>query len=344
MSTKSPEMVSNLIATSPIIADPGLGNTRSGVLYAANDSRFEASHFHEGLTSYTTGWKDPNTDYDARREFFAPGIRVSRRFDWRKHDNAEFFATESEKQLTRGIGAPFNKVEYTASMTTARTLNKGLTYTVDHDDEALMEDLNLVVGWLMSRIQRSEYVTALAALATACGAATPKEWDNAVNPMDDIRQAALAAGDSSGIDPNKLLMTVTALAIWASSHEAMVNKPIGVYGALLPNQIAERLGMDGGELIKGRIQLTNTSKKRVGDTTSGTTGAVFLAQAMSGLMKDDASNLKHFWSPARGGGRWGVYTREHVKSTDVTVELYSVNVVASNIGAARLDVTRGSDS
>ena len=68
---------------------PGNGDIKPGEIYAlANDSRFAEAFFSQPLTTFATGFKDPN-DIGATLEFFAPQVAVpSRLFEWKKWSNA----------------------------------------------------------------------------------------------------------------------------------------------------------------------------------------------------------------------------------------------------------------
>jgi hypothetical protein len=57
------------------------GNLTPGVACMANTSRFIEAHFSEPLTTYATGWRDPEGLQDLL-DFVAPPVEVPRRFEY----------------------------------------------------------------------------------------------------------------------------------------------------------------------------------------------------------------------------------------------------------------------
>ena len=65
-------------------------------------------------------------------EFIAPSIPVGRRFEFKSTNNAQAFYSDSDD--IRSIGAEFKRVRYDGSSINEKTLNKGLTIRIDHDE------------------------------------------------------------------------------------------------------------------------------------------------------------------------------------------------------------------
>jgi hypothetical protein len=173
------------------VADPFDGildndlNLKPGQIGLANESRFASRYYQEPLTSYITGWRDPN-NIEATLDFIAPPIQTGRNVEYKKAVNAEEFLSETDD--VRAIGANFKRVEFTGTTAIVKTLNKGLTLRVDLDEVAEFP------GWqeqavrrLKQRLQRNELrriITALAAAATN----TAKTWDTTAgkDPDQDV--------------------------------------------------------------------------------------------------------------------------------------------------------------
>jgi hypothetical protein len=56
-------------------------------------------------------------------------------------------------------------------------------------------------------------------------------------------------------------------------------------------------------------------------------------------MKDEPANIKRFVTPIDGGSTFRVYSDEHSKFTDLTVEHYSNVVLTSKEGIRKLSVS-----
>ena len=330
---KQQQLVDNLL-TGPIDTDQGPGNV-SGQIYAANDSRFASTHLSEALTAYSMGWKDPY-GYEDLLEWIAPMVPVSRLFEFRKALNSEAFAAEQEKDVVRSIGASFKRVEYTGKKTQGKTLNKGLTIRVDHDDDPLMGEgrYELYVAALRRRLLRTDLRAAISALNTAAGAAVPEVWGATDEPKADLRTQARAAQDASGLRPNKVLFGGAAYDLWQDSYEAKSTAGGFANANRTPDEIARALGMPGGGRVSEEVyQSSNTAK------TSVVGSLVYLFYAESGIMRDDPSHVKRFTSNTQSNTPFAVYIDEHAKYTDITVEHYNQIIAVDTIGAKRLSVS-----
>src|SRR5690606_34919603 len=83
--------------------DSGL---RPGGIYLANEARFDAAYYADPLTTFTVGWRDPNS-LEALLDFIAPPVQVGRMFEFKKAINSESFLSEDDDE--RAIGADFKK-------------------------------------------------------------------------------------------------------------------------------------------------------------------------------------------------------------------------------------------
>jgi len=323
-----------LAAFAPLAEDLGPGGRNPhGVICAANESRFVAGHFSEQLTGYTVGWKDPE-NIDALLQRLFPAVPVARRFDFKKAANAEAFLSEVDD--IRAIGAPFKKVEYTGTETSSKTLNKGLTVCIDHDQTDDVEaEVTAVIERLLQRLARNDLRRGFTALD---GSDTNEgvTWAAASNPDKDLRTAARAGADACGIFPNVFAIGEAAWHTRLDVYEVAGRENGGHRAEFTPQQLAQYLGADVVEIIKARYQSSATAKA----VTLGS--RVFAYLALQGMGKDDPSSIKRFVSSSRGGQRYGVYRQEHSKFTEVSVEHYS-NIVVTGLGIRSVTVTAGSD-
>jgi len=296
---------------------------------AANESRFNSAHYSEPLTAYTVGWRDAE-NLDALLDFIAPRVPVGRRFEFKKADNAEAFFSETDD--LRAVGSAFKRVEYRGTTVNEKTLNKGLTIRLDHDEPLTDDWQERAVQLLLQRLRRNELRRALLALdATASNA--NKTWDDATAPDNDVREALIAAADASGVRPNRVLFGEAAWDLRARAYESQDNAGAFAGASLDPAAVARKLLVEGVRVAPARYQSSATAK-------AGIVGSVVYAYyAQDTYGKDEPSNLKRFVTPVEGGGHYRVYLEESSKYTDITVEHYSNIVVTSHLGIRKLTVS-----
>lgn len=306
------------------------GSLQSGSIYASNESRFSAAHYSEPLTAFTSGWEDTD-NLAALLEFIAPSVDVSRRFEFKRADNSEAFLSESDD--IRAIGSAFKRVEYSGRSVNEKTLNKGLTMRIDHDDIVGDNWQERAVHRLMQRLYRNELRRAMAALSIVDAEGMVKHWSgsDATNPEADMLEAILAAGDQVGVEPNRVLIGRGA---WQLRHRlyASQDKAAAFAGLMMkPEALSSVLGVDDVRVSRERFQGLGAGKDRlVGDE-------VIVFHASNSLGKDDPSALKRFITPTEGGA-FRVYVDESAKSTDITVEHYSNIITTSTLGVKKLTI------
>lgn len=309
------------------------GSIEKGVVHAANESRFNTAHYSEPLTTFTAGWKD-SEDIEALLQFIAPTVHVGRRFEFKRADNAEAFYSEDDD--VRAIGSAFKRVEYNGESVNEKTLNKGLTIRVDHDDIAGDDWQERYVQLLMRRLQRNELRRAIAILAAAAsGNTTGKIWyvdGTAANPDSDIRAMLAAAADESGIRPNRIVIGEGAWDLRANCFAAQDNAGAFHNAGKAPAEVSSTLFLEGLRVLSARYQSSASAKSAIlGDM-------VYAFYAEDGNTREDPSNLKRFVTPTEAG-TYRVYVEEHAKYTDLSVEHYSSIVATSSLGVHALTVS-----
>ena len=312
-----------------LAVDDGL--QASGIVCAANENRFEAANLSEPLTAFSVGWKDPE-NLKALLDFLAPSVRVGRRFEFKKADNAEAFLSETDD--IRAIGSAFKRVEYSGESVNAKTYNKGLTIRVDHDEEVGDDWQERYVQLLMQRLLRNEVRRAVSALDSQ-DVSDAKTWTWATgtypNPDGDVRAALSTAASTSGIRPNRVLYGEGAWDLRSNAYYMQNTAGAFQSAGLTPDDLAKRLFVDGVRVVSARY--TNSA---VRDLVLGNN--VYAYYAQDGATKDEPSNIKRFVTPA-GGSDFRVYVETNSKFTDISVEHYSSIVVTSTLGIRRLAVS-----
>lgn len=310
-----------------ILADQG-GANQPGEIYLANEARFTSATFSQPLTTFSVGWKD-NENILATLNFIAPEVVVGRRFEFKKATNAEMLLSETDD--VRAIGSPFKRVEYTGSTVNEKTLNKGLTIRIDKDDMVDGDEERAVMR-LKTRLFRNDLRRAVAILLAVDSSGTNKTWGSSGTPDKDLLGAIIAAGDSAGIDPNRLLFGAAAWQLRYGSLEAQATAGAFAGLALTPDQVAQKLGLSGGRVSNERYQSAASTKTKV----VGSYAVVFFGE--DGVGKDDPSNVKRFVTPVGPEGM-RVFRDEKDKYVDITVEHYSNIVSTSSLGVAKLNIS-----
>lgn len=294
----------------------------SGNICLSNTERFRKENYSESLTALTLSWADPE-NLEALLDFIAPAVHVPRRFEFRQLGTADYFLTEVDD--IRATGASFKRVEYYGSPTTQKTLNKGLTIRMDHDEVAGDDWQERVVELLMKRLYRNELRRVLSALDSV---AESKDvaWDEHTLPDASVRAGLIAASEAAGLRPNRLIFSQGAWDARAEAYEKLTTLP-GAYAAstLSEQALADRLSVDGLRIVRSRYEGADKLEDTVGK-------AVYGYYADNYILKDEPSHLKRFVTPMDGGDGFRVYVETHAKYTDISVEHYSNVVVTCDKG------------
>ena len=298
-------------------------------IITANENRFTAGNYSEALTAFTVGWVDPD-NIAKLLDFIAPPIPVGRRFEFKRSDNAQAFYSESDD--VRAVGSEFKRVRYDGESVNEKTLNKGLTIRVDHDETAGDDWQERYVQMLLQRLLRNELRRAITALDTIATQQGSVDWNGAENPDADIREMLASAGNESGIRPNRLIFGESAWDKRMTCLESQ-NSAVAFKGAsMLQSELAGKFLLDGCEVLSSRYQSATAQKSQIlGDTIHAFYG-------QNTVSKDEPSNLKRFYTPTEDGSPFRVYCDEHAKYTDITVEHYSSIVATSKLGVRKLTI------
>lgn len=233
-------------------------------IISANENRFSAGNYSEALTAFTVGWSDPENTAKIL-DFIAPPIAVGRRFEFKRSDNAQAFYSESDD--VRAIGAEFKRVSYSGESVNEKTINKGLTIRVDHDEVAGDDWQERYVQMLLQRLLRNELRRAVAAIDTiAAASAETKTWNAQSNPDADIREMLMQAADESGVRPNRLLFGESAWDLRMTSLESQ-NSAVAFKGAAMAKEeLAGKFMLDACEVLSSRYQSAPSEKARFSET------------------------------------------------------------------------------
>ena len=318
------------ILQGPLHADPGPGLTPgSGMVFAANDSRFIGSNYSVPLTAYSVGWSDPNK-LDTLLEQVAPSIESAERFTFKLAENADSFLSESDD--IRAIGSAFKRVEFTDREVDGRVFNKGLTIRVDNDEQVGSDWQERYTGYLLQRLTRNDLRRAVAGLSAAA-TAVAVTWDADSNPDGSVRQQLRLAKAASGLRPNRTLWGGLAWDMRADAYEAnQTNAAKFLLGSKTPEDVRLKLMLDALVVSEAVYGAGDGSK------TDILGNIVLLYYAQSGVTKDDPSNIKRFVYKT-AAGFYRVYLQTFNKFVELTVEHYSREYITSPLGIRQLNLT-----
>lgn len=299
-------------------------------IISANENRFTAGNYSEALTAFTVGWRDPENIAELL-DFIAPPVPVGRRFEFKRSDNAQAFYSENDD--VRAVGAEFKRVRYDGESINEKTLNKGLTIRVDHDEVAGDDWQERYVQMLIQRLLRNELRRAIQALDTiAAESSADGVWGSSSNPDAEIRNMLMEAGNESGVRPNRLLFGEGAWDLRMSALESQNSAVAFKAGAMAQDELAAKFMLDSCRVVSSRYQTASGKSPILGMN-------VYAFFAQNSISKDEPSNLKRFYTPAEEGTAFRVYCDEYAKYTDISVEHYSSIVATSELGVRKLAVS-----
>ncbi|MGZ8939557.1 MAG: hypothetical protein ACXW32_10145, partial [Limisphaerales bacterium] len=292
-----------------------------------------SAFFSEPLTTYATGWRDPN-DIEALLDFVAAPVQVGRRFEYKKADNAEAFLLDQDD--TRAIGADFKRVEFKGSSVSDKTNNKGLTVRVDLDAAGEMPNWReLYTARLLQRLLRNEFRRTMD-LVLAAATNTAKTWDTTAgkDPDQDILAELMASVDAMGLRANRVVFGDVAWNKRLLAHRAQASAGGFASAGLSPDELAGFLGVEGVRISRERYQSTPIVKSKI------VPDIMLLFYGINGATPEDPTHAKRFWSAVEGGGKYRVYEQQvNAKVVDLTVEHYSNVLLTSNIGLRKLTIS-----
>jgi hypothetical protein len=285
------------------------------------------------LTTYATGWRDPN-NIEALLDFVASPVQVGRRFEYKKADNAEAFLLDQDD--IRAIGGDFKRVEFKGSSVSDKTSNKGLTVRVDLDVAGEMPNWReLYTARLLQRLLRNEFRRTMD-LALGAATNTGKTWDTTAgkDPDQDILAELMAGVDSMGLRANRVLFGDVAWHKRMLAHRAQATAGGYASAGLTTEELAGFLGVEAVRISRDRYQSTASTKTKI------VPDIVLMFYGLEGATNEDATHAKRFWSAVEGGGKYRVYEQQvNAKMVDLTVEHYSNVLITSSVGLRKLTIS-----
>lgn len=305
-----------------------VGQGGIGKVAIANESAMNASFLSEPLSDYATGWKSDESLLENELDFLAPGVRVPRKFEYFKGNNADAFAMAADGSDVRALYGEFATVKTLDDTVDSHTVSKGFTTVIEKDSE-MPGEREEKVRWLKKLLMRAEIYRAWS-LLNACATKSAKTWDDKATPDKDIMAAITAFGDKVGIDANRVLFGSTAWQTRFGSYQAQNTKNF------IPPATADALGAFlGADVMIAKSRYTSGS----GKSRIVSANTVLIYQGEKNASKDDPSTIKRFWTPENGSREYGVYIDEtHAKLVRITVAHQSQIVATYGEGVQKLTI------
>lgn len=289
-----------------------------GEITAINASMNYAGSLASDVQGYLAGL--PATDEEKLLDALFPPIQTNDFFQFPKMDD-KFFLTEADDSDIRAIGASFKRVQFTGSVVTDSTQQKGLTMCVDHKTLRKVNG-KIVPGWendyaaaLKARLIRAEIVRGIA-LIDAASTNAAVVWSAAGNPDGDLRAQVQASRLATGMNPTHLVMGNAAQQLRQDSYEAAAraNHAMANHANYTMEQLASYVGVKKVIIEDGIKQLKEGAAKvdRLGLATYSYT-------ATDSALIGDPSNVKRAWNETPFDGRWAVAIKPGTVSTEITV-------------------------
>lgn len=319
--------------------DDGRTKLAPGEIYLANESRFNEAFFHEKLTTYAAGWRDPN-DIEGTRQFLAPEVEVMPFFEYKEAINAEEFIVDTDD--ARPMGKEYRVIEpYTGVTTVAKTLDRGLTLIVD------LRSVRGKSNWeqekvakIQRRIARNRLKRAVA-LLSAASTNTAKTWDTTAgkDPDMDIITEGVTARTASGVGFNRICYGDTAwskrqLSLRAQNLLGQANS-----AGMTKEQLAGLLNVDKLMVSQERYQSSAAAKTEI------VNNLVLMFSAMDNADTEDPSNIKCFVSRyGQGEPGAGLFQRVFIQPLSVnlvaiTVSYEELTKITSTLGIRKFTVS-----
>lgn len=325
----------NINAIESAALEPGCEQAmaRPGVIAQINADLLTEGTYREALTTYAVGYRAGN--FEADKEAIAPGVPVARRFDYKAYDSAEAFYSELADDL-RSTGADFKQVEYTSEEVSAKTLNRGLMIVVDADQVKDMPDweqrytAKLTERLVLNQIRRA--ISLISAAATNSN----KTWDITAgkDPDQDVMSDIVTAHTAAGVRPTRVAFGPTAWSKRILAHRAQNTAGGFASAGLTPAQLAAFLAIEQVVVCEARYSTSASAK------AEALSNLVLMFNALAGATTEDASNIKHFWSPCDNGQRLMVHRWDvGAKKLCLAVEHYELLKIISTLGIRKLTVS-----
>lgn len=304
----------------------------SGVLAMANESRLEGATYSEEVSNFVLGVLGTDlAPLQAELDLMAPPVRTARRFEYMTAPAGLSFLADQDDE--RAIGADFRKLDARGATVSAKTANRGLSFTLDRD-EMVDGSTAQTAKWLTAILLRNDLLrlnTVLAAAATN----TNVTFSASTDPDGLLETGLLAAHTARGLYPNLVVSGLTAWASRKAAYRASTKAGSLALAGMTPMDVAGVLGVD-----KFHVSKTVTKASKTGSKSAFLSNLIYAYYTDDVVSKDDASNVKRFWTPCDGGEQFRVYVDDSkAKTVEVIVEQYSTIAATDSTGIRKFTVS-----
>ncbi len=309
-------------------APPAIQGT-PGVITAINGELAVETNFIQPLTTFATGFKD-SADLTKENDFFGPRVKVSEFFQYAQADSKEAFLSDAGEDL-RAARADFKAIEVTETKVTARTEERGLQMIVDAK-EFNLKGGEFYTAKILARLNRNSLRRKLALLlAASVNVDVNYNGTAGLDPDADVITDLIAGANARGMKSNRVGY---GDSIWAQRFlnlSSQTAPALAARAGFTPDQLAQLLVVDQVLVSQSRYSSSASAKAEV-------VGKNLLSFfALDNADENDASNIKHFWSPQdMGGGQFAVYQWNiGAKMVGIAVSHNELTTITSTLGIRR---------
>lgn len=164
---------------------------------------------------------------------------------------------------------------------------------------------------------------------------TAVTFSDATDPDGLIETGLLAAHGARGLYPNKVVSGLTAWAMRKAAYRASTKSGALSLAGMTPMDVAGVLGVE-----KLHVSKTVYKSSKAGSKASFLSNIIYAYYTDDVVSKDDASNVKRFYTPCDGGEQFRVYVDDtKAKTVEVIVEQYSTIAATDSTGVRKFTVS-----
>lgn len=297
-----------------------------GIITALNAELAVEANFIQPLTTFATGFKD-SADLAKENEFFGPRVKVPEFFQYAQADSKEAFLSDPNEDL-RAARAEFKAVDVTETKVTSKTEERGLQMILDAKAFHLKGGEHYV-SKLMARLNRNSLRRKLALLAAAA-VNVDVDYDGTagLDPDADVAEDLISGANVRGMKSNRVGYGDSVWLKRFKNYRAQLAPGVAASAEMTPEDLARLLSID-------EVLVSNSRYSSGASTKAEVVGNLILSFfATAEADEDDASNIKHFWSPQdMGGGQFAVYQWNiGAKMIGVAVSHNELTTITSTLG------------
>jgi hypothetical protein len=301
---------------------------------------------HQQLSTFAVGY--PTDQVDAIAQFLAPYVEAPVLFSYAKNGKANAYLATEDDAIGIG-GLPAVILPDAKTIAEARLQWRGLeTQMSDYERQiagaipggSVQMEEEERIQLLVDATRRGRLLRAITLAAAAAGGATAKTWNDAANPIKDLRGYIDTVAQEVGGPQNVRLL------FGSSAWNIMIDQAKLAGGANMPYQIVDKarvaqiLGIPAANIEVSYLQVVSSKQGKTTTTAALLTAAeIYIFGCTATPTRRDASFMKTF-AMKQGAGWYGVYTyQKHPLVTGYGLNYYELPAVTNATAVARLSIS-----